>query len=219
MRRTTAPLTMIAASSTTLTSVRRRSAADDRWGPRIGASVGTAAAPVRIARGRATRGCIDRAAWSRLPRMPNAPAYDEFGLFHENAEEFGIAWTGPPTVRRVEVEDRPAARSARCVWGTGAPELVLLHGGAQNAHTWDTVALALDRPLVAIDLPGPRALRRTATTTRTGPPRTRHRVEQAVRALAPDARARRRHVARRAHRRSRSPTARPTSCVSSCSST
>jgi pimeloyl-ACP methyl ester carboxylesterase len=29
-----------------------------------------------------------------------------------------------------------------------------LHGGAQNAHTWDTVALALDRPLVAIDLPG-----------------------------------------------------------------
>ena len=34
------------------------------------------------------------------------------------------------------------------------PELVLLHGGAQNAHTWDTVAMALDRPLVAIDLPG-----------------------------------------------------------------
>ena len=34
------------------------------------------------------------------------------------------------------------------------PELVFLHGGAQNAHTWDTVALALDRPLIAIDLPG-----------------------------------------------------------------
>ena len=31
---------------------------------------------------------------------------------------------------------------------------MLLHGGAQNAHTWDTVALALGRPLVAIDLPG-----------------------------------------------------------------
>ena len=39
-------------------------------------------------------------------------------------------------------------------WGEGAPEIVLLHGGAQNAHTWDTVALALDRPLLAIDLPG-----------------------------------------------------------------
>ena len=31
---------------------------------------------------------------------------------------------------------------------------MFLHGGAQNAHTWDTVALALDRPLLAIDLPG-----------------------------------------------------------------
>ena len=40
------------------------------------------------------------------------------------------------------------------VWGDAEPELVFLHGGAQNAHTWDTVALALDKPLVAIDLPG-----------------------------------------------------------------
>jgi pimeloyl-ACP methyl ester carboxylesterase len=32
--------------------------------------------------------------------------------------------------------------------------MVFLHGGGQNAHTWDTVALALDRPLVAVDLPG-----------------------------------------------------------------
>ncbi len=31
---------------------------------------------------------------------------------------------------------------------------MLLHGGGQNAHTWDTVALALGQPLVAIDLPG-----------------------------------------------------------------
>ena len=40
------------------------------------------------------------------------------------------------------------------MWGDAEPELVFLHGGAQNAHTWDTVALALGRPLVAIDLPG-----------------------------------------------------------------
>jgi pimeloyl-ACP methyl ester carboxylesterase len=32
--------------------------------------------------------------------------------------------------------------------------LVLVHGTAQNAHTWDTVALALDRPVVAVDLAG-----------------------------------------------------------------
>lgn len=31
---------------------------------------------------------------------------------------------------------------------------MLLHGGAQNAHTWDTVALALARPAISVDLPG-----------------------------------------------------------------
>ena len=32
------------------------------------------------------------------------PAYDEFGLFHQNAEEFGIALAQPPVVERVSVE-------------------------------------------------------------------------------------------------------------------
>jgi pimeloyl-ACP methyl ester carboxylesterase len=85
--------------------------------------------------------------------MPTAPVYDEFSLFHENAEEFGIPWSGPPAVRRVEVETSGGTISA-LAWGTDAPELVLVHGGAQNAHTWDTVALALDRPILAVDLPG-----------------------------------------------------------------
>ncbi|HEY2302404.1 MAG TPA: alpha/beta hydrolase [Acidimicrobiales bacterium] len=80
--------------------------------------------------------------------------YDEFSYFHENAAEFGIAYEGPPVVRRVFVEVGPDRRLSALVWGDAAPELVLLHGGAQNAHTWDTVALALGRPLVAIDLPG-----------------------------------------------------------------
>jgi pimeloyl-ACP methyl ester carboxylesterase len=81
-------------------------------------------------------------------------AYDEFSYFQDNASEYGIAYDGPPTVRREFVEVAPGRRLSALVWGEGAPELVLLHGGAQNAHTWDTVALALDRPLVAIDLPG-----------------------------------------------------------------
>lgn len=80
--------------------------------------------------------------------------YDEFGLFHENAQEFGLPYDGPPDVRRESVEVAPGRRLSALVWGPGQPELVLLHGGAQNAHTWDTVALALRRPLVAIDLPG-----------------------------------------------------------------
>jgi pimeloyl-ACP methyl ester carboxylesterase len=80
--------------------------------------------------------------------------YDEFGLFRENATEVGLPYDGPPTVERVSVEVAPGQRISALRWGTGEPELVLLHGGAQNAHTWDTVALALGRPLVAIDLPG-----------------------------------------------------------------
>jgi pimeloyl-ACP methyl ester carboxylesterase len=90
----------------------------------------------------------------RMTRMVQVP-YDELSLFHENAEEFGLAYDGPPSVRRVAVEVSPGRRLSSLVWGAADadPGLVLLHGGAQNAHTWDTVALALDRPLVAVDLP------------------------------------------------------------------
>ncbi len=80
--------------------------------------------------------------------------YDEFSLFSENAEEFGLPYDGPPTVRRTSVELEPGRQLSALVWGDGPPELVLVHGGAQNAHTWDTVAMALGRPLVAVDLPG-----------------------------------------------------------------
>jgi pimeloyl-ACP methyl ester carboxylesterase len=83
-----------------------------------------------------------------------ATHYDEFGLFHENAEEFGIELREPPVVERVSVDVGAAGSLSALRWGTAPPELVLLHGGAQNAHTWDTVALAIDRPLVAVDLPG-----------------------------------------------------------------
>jgi pimeloyl-ACP methyl ester carboxylesterase len=86
--------------------------------------------------------------------MAEGIEYDEFGLFHENASEFGLPYDGPPTVRREFVEIEPGRRLSALIWGPTQPELVLLHGGSQNAHTWDTAAMALNRPLVAIDLPG-----------------------------------------------------------------
>src|ERR1700754_2047151 len=86
--------------------------------------------------------------------MTERIAYDEFGLFADNAAEFGIPYEGQPTVRRGVVAMDDGRQISALVWGDGPPELVFLHGGAQNAHTWDTVALALGRPLVAIDLPG-----------------------------------------------------------------
>jgi pimeloyl-ACP methyl ester carboxylesterase len=89
-------------------------------------------------------------------------AYDEFGLFHENIEEFGLVVPELPPVRRVTTTvpdgDDATTGATREVsalrWGTEPVEVVLVHGGAQNAHTWDTVALALRRPILAVDLPG-----------------------------------------------------------------
>lgn len=79
--------------------------------------------------------------------------YDEFGLLHENAAEWDLAFVAP-AVRRTEVEVAPGRSVSAIVWGDADPEVVFLHGGGQNAHTWDTVALALGRPAVAVDLPG-----------------------------------------------------------------
>ena len=79
--------------------------------------------------------------------------YDEFGLFAENVEEYGLEVEIPPVSRFfLPVDGLRQVSGLR--WGEGEPELVLLHGGAQNAHTFDTVALALGRPLLALDLPG-----------------------------------------------------------------
>jgi pimeloyl-ACP methyl ester carboxylesterase len=78
---------------------------------------------------------------------------DEFALLNVEAIELGIHLDGAPQVRRAMVTTSDGEISA-LVWGGGDPELVLLHGGGLNAHTWDGVLLALGRPAVAIDLPG-----------------------------------------------------------------
>ena len=97
--------------------------------------------------------------------------YDEFGSFEENIAEWGLAPV-TPRVRRAFVAVEGLRQVSALVWGDAPPALVLVHGSGQNAHTYDTVALALDHPLVAVDLPhhghsdasfyGPRALREHA---------------------------------------------------------
>ena len=73
---------------------------------------------------------------------------DEFALLAENAEQIGT--TGPlPPVERLESGPVSALK-----WGAADPEVVFLHGGGQNAHTWDTVILGLGVPALAVDLPG-----------------------------------------------------------------
>jgi len=80
--------------------------------------------------------------------------YDEFGMFHENAGEYGLPFVTQPTVRREFISVSSDRHLSALVWGNSEPEFVFLHGGAQNAHTWDTVMLALQRSGVCIDLPG-----------------------------------------------------------------
>lgn len=76
----------------------------------------------------------------------------EFGLLHENAEQAGVS--GPlPDVQRVESGTGDGEISA-LRWGSTAPRIVFIHGGGQNAHTWDTVIVGVGEPALAVDLPG-----------------------------------------------------------------
>jgi pimeloyl-ACP methyl ester carboxylesterase len=54
-----------------------------------------------------------------------------------------------PPVTRIESGPISALK-----WGAEPPQIVFLHGGGQNAHTWDTVILGLGEPALAVDLPG-----------------------------------------------------------------
>ena len=108
-------------------------------------------------------------------------------MLADNASEVGLPIT-TPTVERFSVEVAPGQRVSALVWGDAEPELVLIHGGAQNAHTWDTVALALGVPLVAIDLPG-HGHSDWRDDGRYGPVQNAEAVAVAVAELAPKAKA------------------------------
>ncbi|NNE73368.1 MAG: alpha/beta hydrolase [Acidimicrobiales bacterium] len=80
--------------------------------------------------------------------------YDEFSMFRDNCSDVGLPWPGEPVVERVALEVEPGRSVSALRWGTEPAEIVFVHGGAQNAHTWDTVLLAMGRPALAVDLAG-----------------------------------------------------------------
>jgi esterase len=82
------------------------------------------------------------------------PEGAEFAWLAEAAAEVGVDPASIPPVNRRFIDLPGAGRLSLLAWGAGEPELVLLHGGGQNAHTWDLVLLLLGRPAIAIDLPG-----------------------------------------------------------------
>ncbi|QLL07515.1 alpha/beta fold hydrolase [Mycobacterium vicinigordonae] len=73
---------------------------------------------------------------------------NEFDLLAENAEQAGTS-APLPAVERVDAGPISALR-----WGSSDPRVIFLHGGGQNAHTWDTVIVGLSEPALAVDLPG-----------------------------------------------------------------
>lgn len=75
----------------------------------------------------------------------------EFHYLPAQADAIGVAL---PPAERVSL-DLPDGRTLSALQiGEGAPRVTLLHGAGLNAHTWDTTALALQLPLLAIDLAG-----------------------------------------------------------------
>jgi esterase len=82
------------------------------------------------------------------------PEPSEFASLTEAASEIGLGSAEVPTVERRFVELADGQQMSLLAWGQGDPEMVLLHGGGQNAHTWDLALLLLGRPAIAIDLPG-----------------------------------------------------------------
>jgi esterase len=80
--------------------------------------------------------------------------FDEFAFIEEIAAEVGIASDAAMQARRIAVEVAPGQHVSVIVWGDGPPEIAFMHGGGQNAHAFDSVALLLGRPCISIDLPG-----------------------------------------------------------------
>jgi pimeloyl-ACP methyl ester carboxylesterase len=75
----------------------------------------------------------------------------EFSYLPAQAEALGVPL---PTVERLTLPLPDGRTLSALRFGTDAPRVTLLHGAGLNAHTWDTTSLALQQPLLAIDLAG-----------------------------------------------------------------
>ncbi|MGV0606213.1 alpha/beta fold hydrolase [Mycolicibacterium sp. XJ1904] len=106
-------------------------------------------------------------------------ALDEFTFLRENARQAGVE--AVPPVKRID-----SGPISSLKFGDAPPRVVFLHGGGQNAHTWDTVIVGLGEPALAIDLPGHgrSAWREDGDY---GPKNNAVAIEPVVRSLASDA--------------------------------
>ena len=80
--------------------------------------------------------------------------YDEFSMFGENISDYKLNIAKLPSVSRIATQLADDRILSALKWGDGEPEILFVHGSAQNAHTWDTVILAMGISAIAIDMPG-----------------------------------------------------------------
>jgi pimeloyl-ACP methyl ester carboxylesterase len=83
--------------------------------------------------------------------MQVATDISEFSYLPAQAEALGVPL---PPVERLSLALPDGRTLSGLRFGTEHPRVTLLHGAGLNAHTWDTTALALQHPLLAIDLAG-----------------------------------------------------------------
>ncbi|MFD7003548.1 alpha/beta fold hydrolase [Streptomyces mirabilis] len=89
-----------------------------------------------------------------------------------------------PVVQRRWVTVATGGHISGVFWGTAAPSIVLLHEAGGSARSWDDLLLVLDRPAIAVDLPGHgRSSWRDRGDYR--PRRSAAPLEEAVRSFAP----------------------------------
>lgn len=89
--------------------------------------------------------------WDRAQNMDVAIDISEFSYLPAQADALGVPL---PEVERLTLVLDDGRTLSALRFGTETPRVTLLHGAGLNAHTWDTTALSLSQPLLAIDLAG-----------------------------------------------------------------
>ena len=130
------------------------------------------------------------------PAFDDTEPYDEFALVAENAAEMGVAWPGRHTPQRT-LHVGIGSSTERHPLGHCRSRARVPPRRRATPHTWDSVVVALDRPVLAVDLPGHGTSDRRSD--RNYGPWENARRRRGDRASRPGRRRRGRHVARRRH--------------------
>ncbi|MEY3506763.1 MAG: hypothetical protein RI898_1517 [Actinomycetota bacterium] len=66
--------------------------------------------------------------------MVEKVSYDEFGMFHENASEYGIPYPAPPVVSREFISVDGDRKLSALKWGSSEPQIVFLRWSTECSY-------------------------------------------------------------------------------------